>query len=347
MDKFKFNSYNIDACGYYTRGKRKFGNLLETLLDFQNWVKNKNLNETCTFSPDNEKGEILPVYCFDIAVSNNHEDIILITWNETETIESGMASVNGLDPVGSPNVETTKVPTGHIPGYPTYFWFSIPNDSLVTIRLDKSRLNGHQGLRLLLEGFLSKFSKHAVIEFSEDNEHNNDDIISEVVLGYQENEEKELCTKVSPRFWTSVKKIDGELDLIRHNRSKISKLLRKDCLHTMDRDDRGFLHKLFENIGGNPLVNNETRIKYEVSIENLKEQELNNIIEKWIKDSEEWSNVGFKIDGIPEPKWLSHSIVKKDIEINVDKTEKGILKAKSLLEQVILYKEHLTSLIER
>ena len=81
MDKFKFNSYTIDACGYYSRGKLKFGSLLETLLDFQSWVKNKNLNETCTFSPDNEKGEILPVYCFDITVSNNHDDIILITWN--------------------------------------------------------------------------------------------------------------------------------------------------------------------------------------------------------------------------------------------------------------------------
>ena len=347
MDKFKFNSYTIDACGYYSRGKLKFGSLLETLLDFQSWVKNKNLNETCTFSPDNEKGEILPVYCFDIAVSNNHDDIILITWNETETIESGMASVNGLDPVGNPNVETTKVPTGHIPGYPTYFWFSIPYNSLVTIRLDKNRLNGHQGLRLLLEGFLSKFSKHVVIEHSEDNEHNNDNIINEVVLGYQENQEKELCTKVSPRFWTSVKKIDGELDLIRHNRSKISKLLRKDCLHTMEKTDNNLLQRLFENMGGRPLINSETKIQYEISIVDLKEQELNNIIEKWNNDPEEWSNVGFKIDGIPEPKWLSHSIVKKDIEINVEKTEKGILKAESLLSKIIHYKEHLISLIER
>ena len=38
---------------------------------------------------------------------------------------------------------------------------------------------------------------------------------------------------------------------------------------------------------------------------------------------------------------------KKDIEINVEKTEKGILKAESLLSQIIHYKEHLISLIER
>lgn len=348
MDKFKLNFYNIDACGYYSKSKLKFGNLSEILLDFQSWVKNKTLNETCTFSPDDAKGEILPVYCFDIAVSSNQEDIVLTTWNETETIESGMASVNGLDPVGNPNVETTVVPSGHIPGFPTYFWFSIPYNSFVTIRLDKNRLNGHQGLKLLLEGFLCKFSKYTVIDCTEDSQsETNSNIINTIVLGYRENEEKTLCTKISPRFWTSVKRIDGELDLIRNNRSKISKLLRKDCLNMMEKDDKNIIQKIWDNLGGQANVDMEVKIKYEVSIEDLKQEELEKIIDKWNDDKEEWSNVGFKIDGIPEPKWLSHSIVKTDIEITVDKTEKGILKAESLLNQIIRHKNYLISLMER
>ncbi|WP_019390080.1 hypothetical protein [Kingella kingae] len=48
-----------------------------------------------------------------------------------------------------------------------------------------------------------------------------------------------------------------------------------------------------------------------------------------------------------EPKWLSHSIVKTDIEINVDKTDKGIVKAESLLDQIVHHKKYLISLIER
>ncbi|CRZ19224.1 hypothetical protein QG071_08980 [Kingella kingae] len=348
MEKFKFNFYNINACGYYSRNRLEFGCLQTILLDFKNWVKNKSLNETCTFSSDLERGEILPVYCFDIAFSNDKNDIVLITWNETETIGSGMASVNGLDPVGNPKVETTTVPTGHIPGYPTYFWFSIPHNSLVTIRLDKSRLNGHQGLKLLLGGFLSKFSKYTVIDSSEDNKSTNRDLVNVSILGYQENEEKELRTDISPRFWTSMKKIDGEIDLIKSNCNKISKIFRKDSLHTMEKKDKEFLQKLFENIGGKASTNiHETKIKYEISIESLNEEELNNIIEKWNEDPEEWSNVGFKIDGMAEPKWLSHSIVKTDIEINVDKTDKGIVKAESLLDQIVHHKKYLISLIER
>lgn len=290
----------------------------------------------------------MPVYCFDIVFSNNKEDAILITWNETETIGPGMASVNGLDPIGNPKVETTAVPVGHIPGYPTYFWFSIPYQTLATIRLDNARLNGHKGLKLLLTGFLSKFSKHAVIDSSVD-DLSKDNLISAEVLGYRESKEKGICDKVSPIFRTSVKRIDGELEFIRCNRNKISKILRKDCLHTMEADDRGLLLKLFNNMGMKRkiITNNEIRIKYELPIDNLEEQELNNIINNWQNDKEGWSDVGFKINGILEPKWLSHSIVKTEIEINADKTEKGILKAESLLNQIVDYKKILIPLIER
>lgn len=348
MDKLKINFYNIDACGYYVKQKLKFGNLLEILLDFKDWVNNKNLNETCTFSTNDDNGDILPVYCFDIVFSNDKRDAILTTWNETETIRSGMASVNGLDPIGNPKVETTSVPAGHIPGYPTYFWFSISHGTLATIRLDNSRLNGHKGLKLLFNSFLSKFSKYVVVDSAID-ESPKDESINAKVLGYQENEEKGICSKVSPVFRTSVKRIEGELEFIRRNCNKITKILRKDCLHTMESDDIGFLLKLLSNMGlkRKTIVSNETRIKYELPINNLEEQELNDIIKNWSEDKEKWSDVGFKIDGEPEPKWLSHSIVKEEIEINADKTEKGILKAESLLNEIIDHKEKLIPLIER
>ena len=35
MDKLKINFYKINNCGYYKNQKLKFGNLLESLLDFK------------------------------------------------------------------------------------------------------------------------------------------------------------------------------------------------------------------------------------------------------------------------------------------------------------------------
>lgn len=342
MESVKLNFYNINSCGYYNSGNFRFGKLGDILSDFHTWTKGgsyKNLAETCTFSINDARGECLPVYCFDIAMSADGDDILLITWNETETLEAGMASVKGNDPVGNPNVETTEIPEGHIPGFPTYFWFSVSNNSFATIRADKSRLNGHVGLKMLLEGFLSKFSRYVVMD--EDNEE---------VLGYRENHNDPFLPTNAPRFWTSVKKIDGELDLIRGNVSKITKILRKDCLHGMEEEDHGLLLKLFQNLGMTSTSTSapiETKIKYEISISNLQDNQLEDIISSWDEDSTEWANVGFKIDGIKEEKWLSHSLVKINIDIPVVKTEKGIFSAKSLLNQILANKSNLLPLMER
>lgn len=139
--------YDIVKCGYHYRGQDipAFGGLLDTLAQLRDWAfrDDRPLAETCTYEIE-DTDSVLRTFCFDFAESENN-DVLLVTWNETETLDGSMASVNGTDPAGQAHVSTNEVPPGHIAGYPTYFWFVPEYNVFAAIRFG-NRANGHTGL---------------------------------------------------------------------------------------------------------------------------------------------------------------------------------------------------------
>lgn len=340
LEEAKINFYRVHKCGYYRRAKDvpEFGQVGSMLAELKAWAfdAKKPLAETCTYELDDE-GTILHTYCFDMKVLGNG-DVILTTWNETETLDGGMASVNGSDPAGSANVNTTAVPPGHIPGYPTYFWFIPSHNAFVTLRFDQ-RANGHAGLRLLLSDFLAKFTKHVVYGPPNDDG-------EELIIGYRE-KSKDKPQRLTPSFRSNPERLPGPLEFLRKNRMKIKKVIRKNVLSPQNQDDRTLWQKLCHNLGitNSPKLTSEVKLKAELPFTPGKE-ELKEIIDEWESETNsKWNDVGFEMSGEEDIKWLSHTLVKTKLDLDVTRDSKGVISVDSIADAVTTHRAVLLSML--
>ncbi len=90
-----------------------------------------------------------------------------------------------------------------------------------------------------------------------------------------------------------------------------------------------------------PQLNHEVKVKYEFSI-TPEEAELNSIIAEWENNHDtKWDNAGFKLKGDDEIYWLSHSLAKQTIELDITRENKEIVNAQSLLNAVITNRQTL------
>lgn len=331
--------YDIIKCGYHYRGRDipAFGGLHDTLAQLKDWAfrADRPLAETCTYEVE-DTDSVLRTFCFDIAESENN-DFLLVTWNETETIDGSMASVNGRDPAGQAHVNTNEVPPGHIAGYPTYFWLIPEHNVFAAIRFG-NRANGHSGLKRLLTEFLQKFTSYVVYGEPDDTGNNQ-------LLGYRRTPKQEF-ESVFPMFKTALKKLPGEIDYIRQNRGRIKNVIRKNALTPANHDDRALWQRLLNNIGiiQAPPITGETKIKAEFSY-CPSEDELEEIINAWEENiGVKWANIGFELQGETEIKWLSHSLVKERRELDVRRNADGIITAESLLNEINIYRQQILEL---
>lgn len=314
MEKIKLKFYNIERCGYYkyTEDEQYLTNISDTLDDLKDWIQDKTLQETKTTDFLSAKTEKLPVYCVAVQKNaNNH--YLLVTWNQIESTNGNISSINGNQPVVSAasNLESTSLPDGNIPGFATYFWF-IPEDNiLATIKFNHIE-NGHIGMNYLIKGFLSRFSKYTVLVQDLNDRENYE------VVGYGSGIQS-YDPDLHPYFNSKLKRLAGKIDFIKNSRESIKKMIRKTTISHEIVNEVNLFEKLMNFMGSNqPAVARDTiELKYEMKTK-PSSQELEDIITSWQTDHEPtWDDIGFVIGSEPNPFWLSSEVPSKDIEINV------------------------------
>lgn len=318
MEKVKLKFYEIDRCGYYKYSDENphLTNIADVLDNLKEWISNKTLQQTQTTS-FLSKSERLPVYCVNVTKSTNKNTYLLVTWNKSESVDGNISSIHKDQDISSLSSSvSTSLPEGHIPGYATYFWI-IPEDNiLATIRFNH-RSNGHSNMNIYLKGFLSRFSKY-VKKTEDPNEKGHFEI-----LGYSKGEE-EADSTLNPYFNSKLKKLDGNIDVIKSKREKITKVIRKTLISHVPKTKTSLWDRIFDNIGYNTLKdkNEPLEMKYEIST-TLEKKELNDIIDSWSNNTHEdnWDDIGFKIKGENLPLWLKSEIPSEEIGIDVKRTD--------------------------
>ncbi|MES9907195.1 MAG: hypothetical protein ABW150_01640 [Candidatus Thiodiazotropha sp.] len=322
------NFYRIARCGYFKHGEDipQFGTLEDTLNELKAWVTDKNLGETCTYAiDDGEEG--YHTYCFDIVKSDQTGEFIVTTWNETPSVEGNVASVSATSKVGEVDVELTELPDDHIPGYATYFWFIPDQNILATIRFHHTT-NGHQNLRRYMKTFLAKWTSYVVVD-------DDDDEADHSIIGYRANEDDEPM-HLNPMFKSYLKKKPGKIEFITNNREDIRTIHRKNLLSPQSQADMTLFNRMLVKIGVQdpPQVNHEVKVKYEFH-HTPEEEELEAIIADWEQEHDaKWDDIGFKLKGDDEIYWLSHSLAKRTIDLDVTRENKEIVNATSILNSV-------------
>lgn len=340
--------FRIDRLGYFRRHSSQpaYGKKLGTLNDLRAWISGKTLSETSTYSPTEEQDEnILHTYCYNVD-TNSSDDYLLTLWNETATTEGAVASVNVTGHVGSAAVTAAEVPEGYKPGYPSYFWFPGGKSVYATIQIN-NRLNGRRNLEEFVKGFLAKYSKHAVVETSDEGE--------EVVAGYSKTGKKRDIDGCRPSFKSTEFRKPGNHSFIRSNRQQIRKLVRRDLLQFQYVENLSLWQALYRNFSGEsskPVRTGEHEIQYEVEYTPTS-GELEQVINHWQNERDAdgsvqaFQDIGFKLQGDSKVHWLSSSLASEKVALDVRFQNHAVVDTELLLKELDRQRSRFLALLSR
>jgi len=340
--------YTVKECGYFKHGKENpaFGDLANILNQLENWATGASLDlvDTKTYEADEGDDGLYPAYCFDIQHEANTGDYLLTTWNEIPTTEGQrVASVKPNSKVGSADVDLTELPEDNIAGYATYFWFAPSEGVFASIKFDTSRLaNGHRQLKKYMSEFMAKWTSYAV------RERKNGSTEFEV-NGYAATGKEKDAEHHYPRFTSAPMRTETSEQRIKSRQPLIRKVIRKNKIGSglVTGASLSWFQAVFGYLmAGTKKVSppdDPVRAKYEVS-HTPSSGELDSMIATWKEnqdDNSKWDDLGFQFKGESGTIWLSDSLIKDDIELEVDRKNDEVVTANSILKSVTKMRSHL------
>lgn len=327
----KVTFHNITKCGYYDIEHRKhaFCTRKELLKSLSEWIKDKEIFETITFSPQEDSSQN-KIYCYDIHFDSK-SGCLLTTWNGYPSGEDNqIAAINGTAKVGESDVTTSKFDANYIPGFETYFWFPQNKNVLATIRFERTN-NGRIDLVHYLESFLASHHPEHVFQGDEENS---------VCYGRDKNDLNDYI----PMFETRLAKLPGQIQIIKNNRVAITKLRQQSELKTTVREtDSSIWQKMLSKLGISEPANREYPIAFDTYMNwTPSKKELDEIITQWENNPEIIGRVGvvFKGDSTTTH-WFDSSMVKAEVDLDVEKNDSGIIGAASLFNALEEKKEQI------
>lgn len=336
--------YNIQKCGYFNNqrtSQAQFGNLSQVLIDLQLWGQNKQLAETQTFGAVTAEGdaEQLPIYLLDI--QGGQDDWLLTLWNQTPSTEGQVASVATNAVVGNADVVMNELAPNTIPGFATYFYF-VPSLSAVAAVRFQHLAFGHAGMKHYMSGFVRLGTRHVCWSDVPNAEG------ALEILGYA----KALGDgpeDLIPYFKSVVMNQPGERELLVHRARDVRKVLNKTELNNGRQPDRAFWQKLLQRAkmsdahAATPI----TRVQYELPAR-FEPDEMRTLQARWNAESaemEDWDDVGFVLKGESTPYWLSKSVARGALELDVDRDNLEVVSSQSLLSELKRNRAAITALI--
>lgn len=338
VETAKITFYKISQCGYYPFGEpnnKTFGDIKSTLIDVRKWSAGKELAATKTYE-SSDGADFMPVYLMDI--QQGIGSWVVTMWNQTPSTDGQVASAIGTSSVGSAEVVMNAVPEGGIPGFATYFWFIPSHNVFASIRF-QHLVTGQKPLQNYLESFLEKFSQHVVYK-------NPADGVDIEIAGYRQDANSNI-EKVYPRFRTTLFRKPGAHDFLIKNADSIRKVLRKTALklnRPVDLDSwQRFLK--WSHLSEPQNRPDQVKIQYELPVQPSK-KDVESVIAAWNNAHErEWDDYGFKLKGEPRVHWLSHSLARKEFELNITRNSLEVVNTGSLLTALTKNKAEILKLI--
>ncbi|WP_250628397.1 hypothetical protein [Pinirhizobacter soli] len=332
----KIAFYNIEACGYYAFAqptKEQFGGASTVLGDTLAWSAGKNFEDTLSPGSGDDAG----TYLFDIC-QNSGGDFLVTTWNEAASTNGRVASVPRQATVGSGTVVMNKVSKNTIPGHATYFWVIPSKNVLATVTFQHSQ-NGQSAFQKYMESYL-KWSSSFVVRDPSDRTK---------IIGYSTSpgNPNTPALDLYPRFRTKAAVNQAHHKDLVDNYARITKVIRKTLLNLRSSDDLELWQRFLRRAHMSAVQPGGTKgvpIQYQVS-KTVSRSELLTMIKAW-KDSSRtrYEDYGFVLKGDPKVYWLSHSLIKDEIELKVSRDNDEAVNGKSLIKALHSRASHLLQL---
>ena len=327
--------YKINKSGLYPRGDKSniatFGGLEDFLDDLITWttLDDKPLKETCTFSPINEK-EVKRTFCYDIRKSDL-DNFLLITWNETASINNTFPTISGSSKVGEADINFTSINADDIPGYPSYFYIMPKEKRMASISFEHS-LNGKSNLEKYLKEFFSKLSHYVISEQQISLE--GDD--THFITGWSDGETTHY--NLIGHFETRLIRNKGKIEHLKQNWNKITKMHQHNKINIKEFLKSNFISRLTKKFIDTQTPNfheHNVKFSFETNYTPKSLNELNHIIDEWNSSTEidsKWDDLGFSLEKEASTiYWLNKSIATNEFEIPLLKNQKNIIESESLI----------------
>jgi len=328
--------YKVTKCGYYAGDRDsdfQFGTLAGLMPQLATWGRPLTLGQRKTFEPTAGVEDQHGTYLLDVVGRNDLW--VLCLWNESATTNGNVASVRDDSQFGHAEVVLTKLAEGTIPGYATYFMVIPSLGYIAGVRFDRM-VYGHQSMRDYLQGFLDSRSPHVVTSSVQ---HGRE--IEVEIVGYR-NGPADPPAALRPKFRTHLHGLPGPRDELLRNVHRIKRIVRKTKLSLRTTDNTTLFQGMLQQLGlrDRAAPAQPVKIRYHVDT-TLTADELRTIMDTW--DTEHarggYDDVGFAYQGdLASFHWLSHSVPRSELELDVTRDNAEVVNASSLLDALELHR---------
>lgn len=326
MEEATITLYKVGSCGFYDEeGNHLFASLAETMRHLATWVATLgSIGESSTY-PADEDADVLRAFCLD-AKDLGAGRYLVATWNELASIEEGVQVLQMTSRIGAPDISAVEIDALALPGYPAFFCVDTRRKRVINIRFDQ-RLNGSRQFQRFISGYLSSVSPWCVWDADDENS----------LLGYSNEDGKnpKIVDGAVAEFSTNLARVVAEEGIIRDRYDEVRKIVRRTTISPVIEEQKSFLDLAFKFTG--MPVNNRLRadigFQYEFKMR-LTLEKMNGIIEQYHENRDDvWDDVGFVFAKEAQKiHWLSGSIAREKLQMNVDRDENGMINVSVLAD---------------
>ncbi len=325
MEEVNVTAYKVSSCRFYDEARgEQFGDLVAVMEDFQGWIDALGtIGETSTFEPK-DKDNFLHVYCFDAReIPGGSGAYLICTWNESENNEDSIQLLSVNTPIGQPDLSTVDIDPQTRPGYPAYFVVVPERDLMLNMRFEH-RLNGSQGFKRYILGFMTECSSYCVWSKNDENK----------LLGYSGTGRLEKDAAYIPEFAYQLLRRAEDIQFLRRQVGNIRKVVRRAVVRPTIEEHKTFLDHALILLGLRPNNRLKADINFEYEFKTrLTEAKLNGIIENYEENEagQHWPDVGFVMAKMSQKvHWLSGKYAKEKCRIDVSRNTGGLINAEAL-----------------
>lgn len=326
MEDVSVTAYGISSCRFYDEARDvEFASISDVMEDFVKWVGGLGtIGESSTFEPT-DKDAFLHVYCFDVReIPGSIRAYLISTWNESESKEDQIQLLSVDTPIGEPDLSTVDIDPQTRPGYPAYFLVLPERDLLLNMRFEH-RLNGSQGFKRFIHGFMAECSKYCVWSKNDETR----------LLGYSDSGKMDKSGSFLPEFKYQLLRRAEDIQFLRRQVGNIRKVVRRALVQPAIEEHKTFLDHALILLGLQPNNRLKAAINFEYEFKTrLNDKKLEEIIDNYEENETElpWADVGFVMAKMSQKiHWLSGKYAKEKCRIDVSRDANGLIRTEALV----------------
>lgn len=344
MERGLISFFEVKECGFYRLRNNKDneyidGSLNESLSMVENWVKSRDFTQTIPWDIDSSPSRV-QIYCKDIAIDSKTKDYLFVLWKRYGNDSGKVKGISpeakfGSNPEDSIKIDAKIKGQSAILGEPMYYWFIPELNIIASINFPHSVISTNdlcdyikRCIDLRIHNNKKKTTERRVFnQFS-----NKEQTVKSVTYRSEDN-----SYSMSYKFDVHMKELSSQKANISSLCKKITHLVIRDTISTVQEDNKDSCFRLFDMIQGKSLKKKFRKQLEIIEERSISEEELKSMLEVYhqeFNETDTWNNFGFKEHANDTTRWFNKYVNKEHILMEPLDKKANFYSAKSLLDEI-------------